>query len=140
MRWLSVVFIAILMSVSAFAQEAEPANETPWQATITGQLEAFRSADAEAALEFAGAGFKAQFDDPELFYRAILATGYEPLARSRSHTFGKFTQIGEIGALQEVLLVGPELGLFSAIYEMRLEEDGWRVQGVALRIQQGIGA
>jgi hypothetical protein len=125
-----------LSSVPGFAQEAEP---SPWQTVITAQIEAFRDGDGVAALEWAGAGFKTQFEDPDLFYQAILASGYEPIVNSRSHSFGDFQQVGEMGAIQVVRLVGPDQGLYEALYQMLEEADGWRVQGVALREEEGLG-
>ncbi|WP_160300084.1 DUF4864 domain-containing protein [Devosia limi] len=115
-------------------------EEPPWQAVVTGQIEAFRSGDGAAALEFAGAGFRARYSDPALFYADILRSGYRPIVESRSHSFGEATQVSDTAVLQVVRFVGPDLGLYEALYQLADEPDaGWRVQGVMLRRDAGVG-
>lgn len=139
MRWIFTTIVFLAMSLVATAGEEQSVVVAPWQAAITGQIEAFRDADGAGALEFASTGFRVRFDDPQLFYEAILASGYEPLIHSRSHTFGAFEEVTEGSVFQVVLLVGPDQGLYEAIYQMIEEPEGWRVEGVALRREQGVG-
>ncbi|KKB13250.1 hypothetical protein VE25_02925 [Devosia geojensis] len=136
MRLLAVLVFSLLALAGATGQEEKG---MPWQAVITSQIEAFRAEDSAGALALAGAGFKAQFDDPDVFYLAVLAAGYGPLLQSRSHTFGEFERMGEQGALQVVLIVGPEQALYTAIFQMREEPEGWRVHGVMLARDEGVG-
>lgn len=107
---------------------------------MTGQIEAFRAGDGEAALSFAGAGFQTQFDGkPEAFIAAIATAGYAPIVESRSHSFGTFDKVSDTSVLQVVKFVGPNQTLYEAVYQLADEPDvGWRVQGVALRKQDGI--
>jgi hypothetical protein len=132
-----IVFLAVSL-LAAPAQE-QSVVAAPWQGAITGQIEAFRDADGAGALEFASSGFRVQFADPQMFYEAIRASGYEPIIDSRSHTFGEFEQVNETSVFQIVLFVGPDQGLYEAIYQMVEEPEGWRVEGVALRREQGVG-
>ena len=128
-----LLLLALVLPVQAQSEDA------PWQAAITGQIEAFRSGDGAAALELAGAGFKSQFSDPELFVKAIAASGYGPIVESRSHSFGDFNRVGDTIVLQVVKFVGPDQSLYEALYQMMDETDvGWRVQGVALKKEQGV--
>jgi len=136
MRLLAVVVFSLLCLAGAVGQEEKAA---PWQKIITSQIEAFRAEDSAGALALAGADFRRQFDDPDVFYLSILAAGYGPLLQSRSHTFGAFERVGEEGALQVVLIVGPEQALYTAIFQMREEPEGWRVQGVMLARDEGVG-
>ena len=138
MRWVFTTIVFLAMSLMATAAEEQSVVAAPWQGAITGQIEAFRDADGAGALEFASAGFRVRFADPQMFYEAILASGYEPLINSRSHTFGEFERTAE-SVFQVVLLVGPDQGLYEAIYQMIEEPEGWRVEGVALRREQGVG-
>jgi len=136
MRLLAVIVFSLLCLAGAAGQEEKDA---PWQKVITSQIEAFRAEDSAGALELAGAGFREQFDDPDIFYLSVLAAGYGPLLQSRSHTFGEFERVGEEGALQVVLIVGPEQALYIAVFQMREEAEGWRVHGVMLARDEGVG-
>ena len=130
-------FVVLASAHSAMAQQAsEPA---PWQATITGQIEAFRNKDAPGAFHFAGAPFQRNFPSAEAFFVAIIASGYSPIMESRSHSFGPFQQGPDASVLQEVRLVGNDQSLYGAIYQLREEEGGWRVMGVQLMKQPGMG-
>ncbi len=133
--WAIIVGLMVLLS-PAVAQD-----DAPWQATVTGQIEAFRAQDGAAALQFAGEAFRVQFDgQPEAFYAAIIASGYEPIVRSRSHSFGEFKAMSAARVLQVVDFVGPDQGLYQALYELGDEPgEGWRVLGVVLRREAGVG-
>jgi len=58
---------------------------------------------------------------------------------SRSHSFGEFKVLSPDAVLQEVLLVDSDQKLYRAIYQLGREADGWRVQGVQMTKQEGIG-
>ena len=135
------VLVAAMMLMVAIAPAVGQADATPWQATVTGQIEAFRAEDGAAALAFAGEGFRLQFaEQPEAFYAAIVASGYGAIVQSRSHSFGDFRKVGEGTVLQVVKFVGPDQGLYEALYQLANEPgEGWRVQGVMLRREAGIG-
>lgn len=134
--WVVMTALAALM-VPALAQD----DAAPWQASVTGQIEAFRAEDGAAALDFAGEAFRVQFEgQPEAFYAAIIASGYEAIVNSRSHSFGEFNKVSDTRVLQVVDFVGPEQGLYQALYELGDEPgEGWRVLGVVLRREAGVG-
>tara|TARA_R110002124_G_scaffold36451_16_gene117502 strand:- start:4944 stop:5360 length:417 start_codon:yes stop_codon:yes gene_type:complete len=134
------IILALTLVLALLAPAAAQDETAPWQATVTGQIEAFRARDSAAALALAGAGFRAQFDGkPDAFYAAVLATGYEPVVQSRSHSFGDFAMVSATVVAQVVLLVGPDQGLYEALYQLENEPDaGWRVLGVMLRKQKGV--
>ena len=135
------VIVALVLMIMALVTPAMAQDDaTPWQATVTAQIEAFRASDGVAALDMAGKAFKAQFDDPDLFVAAIAASGYGPIVTSRSHSFGTFDKVSETQVLQVVRFVGPDQTLYEAVYQLSDEPDvGWRVQGVALRKEAGMG-
>lgn len=136
MRLVLGLVITAMALQPMMAQEAE----SPWRAVVTGQIEAFRSGDAEAALEFAGATFKSTYSDADRFLADVERSGYGPIIESRSHSFGVFREVGETGIVQVVNLVGPDQRLYEAVYQLREEPgEGWRVQGVVLRQSEGIG-
>jgi hypothetical protein len=140
--WVAAVFTALLLlAATAFAQEAAApvAAGEPWQSVITSQIEAFRAKDAAGAFQWAGAGFQVAFPSPEAFFLAIVGSGYAPIMESRSHSFGKFQKLGDKAVVQEVKFVGNDLGLYEAFYMLAEEANGWRVQGVQLVKQAGVG-
>lgn len=134
-----VLAAALLMAlvVAPMAQD----EGAPWQAVISRQIEAFRAGDGDTALGYAGQGFRTQFEGkPEAFYAAISNSGYQAIVESRSHSFGEFNRVSDTTVLQVVEFVGPDQGLYEALYQLADEEgEGWRVQGVALKRGTGIG-
>ena len=135
------VILTVAMMLVALVAPVVAQGEAPWQAVVTGQIEAFRAADGATALSFAGQGFRTQFEgQPEAFYAAIIASGYQAIVDSRSHSFGEFNTVSDTAVLQVVKFVGPDQGLYEALYQLADEPgEGWRVQGVALRREAGVG-
>jgi hypothetical protein len=135
-----VVAVAFVLAL-AFgpAQAQSPENDLSWQSVITNQIEAFRRGDAGAALGFAGAGFRTHYSDPAAFYADIKRMGYGPIVDSRGHSFGGFERVEDHAVLQIVTVQGPDQGLYEALYRMGEEDGGWRVQGVFMRKQAGVG-
>ena len=137
MRFFLVMVLSVLMVAPGWAQQAD---EQPWRASVSGQIEALRSQDAGAALAFAGAGFRAAYSDPQRFIDDIDRSGYAPIATSRSHSFGAFRELAGGMVVQTVELIGSDGRVWEAIYQMAEEPDqGWRVQGVILRSTSGLG-
>lgn len=135
------MFLALMAMLICMVMPAVAQDDMPWQASISGQIEALRSSDGEAALGFAGQGFRTPFEGkPDAFLAAIAGSGYGPIVESRSHSFGEFNKVGESVVMQVVKFVGPDQSLYEALYQMADEPDeGWRVQGVVLRKEAGIG-
>ena len=144
MTWtLKGLSAAGLVTVSLLASPV-PAQEMTvgveaWQGVITSQIEAFRHKDAAGAFQYASAAFQTSFPSAEAFFVAIIGSGYAPIMESRSHSFGAFQMLGETSVLQEVKLVGNDQSLYEAFYQLTEESAGWRVQGVQLLKQPGLG-
>ena len=135
MRVFLAFALMIALLIPAAAQE-----DMPWQAAISGQIEALRAGDGATALTFAGEGFRTQFEGkPDQFMAAIFATGYKPIAESRSQSFGNFNKVSDSVVLQVVKFIGSDQGLYEALYQMTTEDDGsWHVLGVALKKETGV--
>lgn len=129
-----VAMLILAMPGSALAQE-----DAPWQATITGQIEAFRAHDAPGAFGYASAPFHERFGSAEAFFLAIIGMGYAPIMDSRSHSFGAFENGPDGAVAQQVELIGNDQGLYGAIYQLIEEPAGWRVMGVQLVKRPGLG-
>ncbi|MET3924709.1 DUF4864 domain-containing protein [Devosia sp. 2618] len=135
------IFAVALMVMALVVPALAQSESTPWHATVTGQIEAFRAKDGAAALALAGEGFRTRFEgQPEAFYAVIAASGYAAIVESRSHSFGEFSKAGDTAVVQVVKFVGANQSLYEALYELADEPgQGWRVQGVMLRREPGIG-
>lgn len=129
-----VAMLILAMPGSALAQE-----DAPWQATITGQIEAFRAHDAPGAFGYASAPFHERFGSAEAFFLAIVGMGYAPIMESRSHSFGTFEKGPDGSVAQQVELIGNDQGLYGAVYQLIEEPAGWRVTGVQLIKRPGLG-
>lgn len=137
----SMLAAFLLLGAVARAQDAgaEGAAIEPWQSVITSQIEAFRAKDAPGAFQYAGSAFQRMFPSAEVFFDTIIRAGYAPIMDSRSHSFGRFLKVGDKAVLQEVKLVGNDQSLYEAFYQLTEEPNGWRVQGVQLLKQSGMG-
>lgn len=145
-RMIEVLGAALLaLMISAWPAQAQssdtmaPLDSLDWQAVISQQLDAFRSNDAEGALEMAGFMFKQQYADPQRFMHDVLSWGYEPILHSQSHSFGDYQPVGPNSVLQVVQVIGSDQGYYQAIYQLSYEADGWRIQGVSMSQKQGVG-
>ena len=114
-------------------------EQQAWQAVITQQIEAFRKGDAVTAFSFAADLFQKSFPDAATFYLYIAGSGYEPIIKSQSHSFGAFSQVDAVTVMQEVKLVGPDQKLYDAVYRLGKETNGWRVEGVMMTQTPGMG-
>lgn len=137
---LGVAPIGAAVAQEAAAEASQTAvEEMPWRLTVTGQIEAFRSRDPSGAFAYAADAFHQGFPSPEAFFVAIVGSGYAPIMESRSHSFGEFRRIDDVTVMQRVKFVGEDQMLYEALYLLGEEEGEWRVQGVQLMKQQGLG-
>ncbi len=137
-HWIAVLAVVLGVFAVPAAAEAPETAAAAWQQVISGQIQAFREHDAPTAFNYAGAAFKISFQNADVFFESIVRAGYAPIMDSRSHSFGDYRMIGSAAVLQQVTLVGNDLQLYEAIYQLIEEPDGWRVQGVQLFAQQGM--
>lgn len=132
---------ALVLFSSAPATAEDPMGpEAAWQSVITHQIEAFRAKDAPAAFSDAAQFFQERFPSAGVFFDSIISMGYSPIMDSRAHSFGGFEFDEAQGSvLQVVKFVGPDQELFDALYNLTLQEEGWRVSGVMLAQPSGVG-
>ena len=135
------ILLSLVLSVLMWAPLAAQDGETAWRETVTGQILALRGGDGVAALSFAGAAFRANYQaNPQQFVDDIARSGYGPIGESRSHTFGAFRELAPGAVLQEVEFVGTDGRVWEAVYQLVDERDeGWRIQGVVLRSTESLG-
>lgn len=131
--------LLLAMAGSALAQATDPVSED-WQAVIKGQIAAFHAGDGAKALSFASAQFRDGFEDPQAFLSAVAAWGYAPILTSRSESYGKFTLVAPDEVVQSVTILGPDMVVYLALYDLQKEADGWRVRAVQMTKTGGMGA
>jgi hypothetical protein len=138
LSWFGVALSVLLISWTPARADPSPLA-TEWQTVITSQILAFRTHDADAALNYAGDAFHQAFRDPQEFFLAIVGSGYSPIMESVSETYGRYKIVAPDLVLQEVKLTGPDQSVYEAIYQLSHESSGWRVLGVQLTKTQSIG-
>jgi hypothetical protein len=135
----------LLFLLSAAAARAEDPADLPAadrsaiHDVIQHQIDAFQHDDASGAFAFASPSIQAEFGDASRFLRMV-QTGYPPVYRPRSVTFGALVE--DDGRLeQKVELIGPDGHGVLALYFMEKEPDGtWRIDGCVLTESEAVGA
>jgi hypothetical protein len=123
------ILFSLLTSGMASAQDAINAA----QAVIANQIKALMHGDADAAYALASPAIQSLYPDKRLFL-TMVQKEYEPVYQAGTYAFGRSKQIGagEV-VLQEVLINSKQGADWTAIYEMRLMDDGsYKVNGVRM--------
>ena len=132
---MSVRFLAVVLSF-VFFSSTSPRAEDPVaeaQAVISNQIDALKKNDAEKAYSFASPGIRSLYPSQDQFLNMVRET-YEPVYHAGKYAFGRSKMIGggEV-VLQEVMISAKEGKDWTAIYEMRLMDDGsYKVNGVRM--------
>ncbi len=133
-----LVCLVPMLAAPAAAQDAV----TEAQLVISNQIKALMQNDADTAYSLASPDIKSVYPDKGGFL-AMVQKEYEPVYHAGNFAFGRSKLIGggEI-VLQEVLVSSSDGEDWTAIYEMRLMDDGsYKVNGVRMvrnRMSQGI--
>ncbi|MFB9950836.1 DUF4864 domain-containing protein [Rhizobium puerariae] len=129
-RLLPVVLCFVLFSLLP-AKAEDPVAQA--QAVISGQIAALMHNDAEKAYSFASPGIRSLYPNKDQFLDMVRKS-YEPVYHAGNYAFGRSKLIGggEV-VLQEVMIGAREGKDWTAIYEMRLMDDGsYKVNGVRM--------
>lgn len=134
-RMLIAAIFAATMAVPALAGDAEVKAA---QGTIDSQLRAFRSGDNATAYSFAAPNVKAIFPTVDIFM-GMVASGYQPVHKPQSYSFGKVQEMSATTIAQQVMIVGPDGKDYEALYTLELQPDGvYRITGVSLRASNAL--
>ncbi|MGE6743219.1 DUF4864 domain-containing protein [Allorhizobium pseudoryzae] len=101
------------------------------QKIIASQISALMSGNATVAYSFASPAIRSLFPS-EVRFLDMVRKQYAPLSSPGHYAFGRSKTVGggEL-VLQEVIVTGRGAKDWSAIYEMRLQDDGsYKVNGV----------
>jgi hypothetical protein len=129
-RFASLVASLMLVSVP-FAHAEDPVAEA--QAVISSQIDALIADDAAKAYSYASPDIRSLYPDEDTFI-TMVQKNYEPVYHAGNYAFGRSKLIGG-GELvfQEVMISAKEGRDWTAIYEMRLMDDGsYKVNGVRI--------
>ncbi len=129
-RFFYVVLSFVLLSFTS-AKAEDPVAEA--QSVISSQIAALMHNDAEKAYSFASPGIRSLYPNKDQFL-AMVRSSYEPVYHAGNYAFGRSKLIGggEV-VLQEVMISAKEGKDWTAIYEMRLMDDGsYKVNGVRM--------
>ena len=129
-RFASAFVFLILLSAPPSRAE-DPVLEA--QAVIAGQIDALMADDAEKAYSHASPGIRSLYPDKERFLDMVRKS-YPPVYQAGNYAFGRSKLVGggEM-VLQEVLITDPKGKDWTAIYELRLMDDGsYKVNGVRM--------
>jgi len=133
--------LLILTLIAAFfvgSASADDASVAAAQSSIDAQLKAFLADDNATAYNYAAPNVKKVFPTLDLFMNMV-TTGYKPVQKPRSYSFGKSQWTGATTIAQQVFLVGPDGKDYEALYTLELQPDGvWRITGVSLRASNAL--
>ena len=127
-----LLFCITVLSGALHAKDAPPeADVAGVQAVISGQMEAFKRDDGEAAFAYAAPGIKSIFASPEIFMEMVRQQ-YAPVYRPQFVEFLKPFAIGD-HFVQPLILTGENGVTVLARYSLRRQSSGdWRIIGVSL--------
>lgn len=128
----------MVMAALLLATGAAQADPAAIRQVIDGQIAAFRAGDAERAFGFAAPGIVNLFRTPGNF-AAMVRQGYPMVWRPGSVEYLGAEEAG--GAWTQDVLVTDTTGrLYTLEYTMVETPEGWRIAGVRLLNEAGIGA
>ncbi len=123
----AILFVFLLAPV-----RAESADQKAFEAVISGQLEAFKKDDGQAAYSFAAPIVKGIFPNAETFM-GMVKRGYEPIYKNSKYVFGdlKTDTLGR--PAQHVIITASDGKRYEAVYAMQQQPDGsWKIAGVQM--------
>lgn len=129
-RFASLVATLVLVA-PAIVHAEDPAVQA--QSVISEQITAMKRDDAEKAYSFASPDIRMMYPDKNAFL-TMVQKNYEAVYHAGNYAFGRSKLIGggEM-VFQEVMITGPDGKDWTAIYEMRLMDDGSdKVNGVRM--------
>jgi hypothetical protein len=131
-----VVAILFVLGLNGGAAAFTDSDRAAVQAVIAQQLNAFLADDGPTAYSFAAPGIKAMFPTDEIFME-LVRRGYQPVYRSRSHSFGELKEIA--GGLEQIVeLVDANGEFWTARYTLEQQPDGsWKITSCLLLKKPG---
>ena len=129
---LAIILLAFgIAGATPAAAEMAGADRDSIRAIIESQMSAFQRDDGAAAYGYAAPAIRQLFPSADIFMEMV-RTGYQPVYRPRSVTFGELVETPQ-GPEQRVFLTGPDGRSWVAIYTLERQPDGtWKISGCRL--------
>jgi hypothetical protein len=127
----ALTILCLFFLSTAGAKAEDPVAQA--QAVIAGQIAALMHDDADTAYSFASPGIQSLYPDKNVFL-SMVQKEYEAVYHAGTYAFGRSKLVGggEV-VLQEVMISAKEGKDWTAIYELRLMDDGaYKVNGVRM--------
>ena len=132
----SLMFVALIAFASAGAARAEEPGPAI-QSAIERQIAAFLANDLEGAFAIASPSIQQIFKTPKIFGQMV-QNGYPMVWRPARYEMLKLVET-EAGLVQVVLFEDASGRLHEAGYLMQQVDGVWRINGVHVRRQPGVG-
>jgi uncharacterized protein DUF4864 len=133
----ALFFIVWLGLGAAYGQGAAETDANEFQRIIRNQLEAFKADNGLAAYSYAAPAIKRIFPSPEIFMQMV-RSGYPPVYRSQSFSFGTITDEMNGRPTQRVTIIDAKGKAWIALYAFEKQPDGsWKIIGCTLVESQG---
>jgi Domain of unknown function (DUF4864) len=128
-RFLVSILLFVLLLAPA---HAESADQSAFQAVISGQLEAFKKDDGQTAYSFAAPIVKGIFPNVETFM-GMVKRGYEPIYKNSKYVFSDLKTDSLGRPAQHVIITAINGKRYEAVYAMQQQPDGsWKIAGVQM--------
>jgi len=128
---------ALALVLAALGVGPTAAQDDP-RAVIGAQIEAFRADDFASAFEHASPGIRQMFRTPENF-GAMVRQGYPMVWRPAEVRYGAAETRGA-AVLQRVIVTDGAGRVHVLEYRMEQAGDTWKIAGVRILPQAGVGA
>jgi|SRR5262245_43439748 len=133
---LALVAVGPALATGGLARAQGSADAKAAAEPVMQQLAAFRRDDYDAAYRFASAEIRQMFD--RAAFELMVRGGYPEIARSTFAQVAESRVTSEGHALVRVVIQGANGNGIEALYELVLEDGGWRINGVATRPDPGM--
>jgi hypothetical protein len=130
-----VAMFGMIWATAVLAQDAEAAEI---EATINGQMEAFRAKDVDAAFEFASPMIQGMFGNSARF-GTMVEQGFPTVWNNETVQYLELSDLGPRW-VQRVILRDGTGGFQMYDYMMVRMAEGWRIDGVAEVKAPDVGA
>lgn len=130
--------LAFLSPLPALADQASGETGQTFEQIIEGQLQAFRSNNAEQAYSFASPGIQAIFPSPGVFMDMVQRS-YRGVFEANSVRFGEVSTDKLGRPTQRATITSRSGERFEALYSMEQQPDGsWKIDGcVIVKLEGG---
>jgi len=126
-----VAAVLLALAMSGVRAEVADGDRAAIRTIITGQIEAFRRDDGDAAYAYAAPAIR-DFFPTAVIFMDMVRKGYQPVYRPQAFTFGPIVE-SPFGLKQKVYLTGPDGRGYVAEYTMQRQPDGtWKINGCVI--------